>query len=174
MAYNQPYLVFPIRNYYPTSPILFWTQFCMVHTQHIWLHWTVTYKLEACPNNKGLASLQTGLLIIFHTCLDMALPFSTANHSNILYWILLSHHPDVIIIISYSSSTDTDRNAEFIPPPAEQVLQLISNIKHAPTKHTRSVTAIQWWCRLCKRTSKLHQSNPASCPATLRSHEHVW
>ena len=53
----------------------------------------------------------------------MTLPFSTAsNPGNILYWILVSHHSDDVIIISSISSPDTDLNDEFIQPLTEQVL----------------------------------------------------
>ena len=80
---------------------------------------SVTHKLQAYPDNKGLASLQTGLLIVCCICLAMSLPFRTANNSgNILYWILVSHHPDDVIIISSSSSPDTHFNDKVIQPPA--------------------------------------------------------
>ena len=89
-------------------------------------HWTVTHMLQTYLDNKDIASLQTGLLIICCICLYITLPFSTANNpGNILDWILVSHHPDDVIIISSCSSPDTDLNDEFIQPIAEKVLQLI-------------------------------------------------
>ena len=115
----------------------------MVCTHHTWPHQTVTHSCKIYLDNKGLASLQTGLLIICCICLDMTLPFSAANNpGNILHWILLSHHPDDVIIISSRSSPNTDLNDEFMQPPGEQVLQLISNTKQTPVELTQSITAI--------------------------------
>ena len=73
---------------------------------------------------------------------DVTLPFSTANSTlNTSFWILVSHDPDDVIIISSCSPLDTECHDEFIQPLTEQILQLINNIKHKPTKHTRSITA---------------------------------
>ena len=72
---------------------------------------------------------------------DVTLPYSTASSTcNTSYWVLVSHHPDDVIIVSSCTPLDADPNDEFIQPPTE--LQLISNIEHTPTKHTRSKTAI--------------------------------
>ena len=69
----------------------------------------------------------------------VTLPYSTTSSTcNILFWILVSH-PDDVIIVSVSSSLDANLDDQFIHPPTEQILQLISNIKHKPTKYTRSI-----------------------------------
>ena len=57
-----------------------------------------------------------------------------------LDWILVSHHLHDVITISLSMPLDSDLGDVFTQPPAEQVLQLIYNIKN--TKWTRSLTAI--------------------------------
>ena len=68
---------------------------------------------------------------------DVTLPHSTASNTcNALFWILVSHHPDSVIIVSSSSPYD-DLDDQFVQPPTEQVQQVISNIKHKPTKHMR-------------------------------------
>ena len=135
----------------------------MVSYQHICLHRTVTCILLSYPNNKDPANLQTIFRIIPGMPFDATLPFSTA--SNTSYLILVSHPPDDAIIVSSCFPLNAELNDKFIQPPTEQVLQLVSKIEHKPTKHTTSITPIQRWCRLHKKTSKLHQSNPAYCPA---------
>ena len=92
-AYNQPYLVLPIRNYYQTSSI-FILDSVLYGLCPAYLAMLDSYSqiAKTYMDNKGLASLQTGLLITCWICFDMTLPFSTANNpSNILYWILASH-----------------------------------------------------------------------------------
>ena len=73
MAYNQPYMMLPIRNFYPYSSTIILEQSVMVHNQHVWLHWTTTPKLHTYPS-KGLVSLQTGFLIIYCISFDVTLP----------------------------------------------------------------------------------------------------
>ena len=74
--------------------------------------------------------------------LDVTLPFSIASSTcNTSYCILVSHHPDDVIMVLSCSSLDAELSEEFIQPPTEQVLQLISNIKYNPTKHIGSITA---------------------------------
>ena len=77
MAYNQPYLVLPIRKYYPSSPRLY------SELSSVWFIPSIpehTRQLLAnCkiyPDNKSLASLHTGLLITYCICLDMILPLA--------------------------------------------------------------------------------------------------
>ena len=155
-------------------PLYFGISSVTVCNQHILPHWTVTHKLQTYPNNKGLACLQTGFLIIPCMSFDVTLPFRTASSTcNTFYRILVSHHPDVIIISS-SSPLGTDLGDWCIQPQTEQVLQLICNIKCKPAKHTRSITAIWKRCKLYKKTSKLHQSTPTYCTNTLTSHKYVW
>ena len=91
MAYNQPYLVLPIRNFCPNFlHFILESVSVMVHNHHIWPHWTEMHKLQTCPNHKGLASLQPGFLIKSCRSFDVALPtaleaaFATP-HSGYLY-----------------------------------------------------------------------------------------
>ena len=122
------------------SSTLFWIQSCVANNQHIWLHHTVTYKSQTYPNNKGLASLQNNFWITPYMSFDVTLPFNMTNSTcNISYQILVSHHPDDVIIVSSCSPLDAKLNDEFIQPPEDQTLQLISNIKH---RHTRPISAI--------------------------------
>ena len=74
---------------------------------------------------------------------DMTLPYSTGSSTyNTSFWILLSHCPDNVIVLSSSSPPDTDLGDQFIQCPAEKVLQVISNTKNKPEKGTRSIPAI--------------------------------
>ena len=136
MAYNQPYVVLPIRNYCPTSSTLCLIQICMVCNEHIWPHQTVTHKSKTYPSNKGLAHLQNVFLnhILHVFCLTFT--FNTASSTYYtLYWILVSHHPDDVIIISSSSSLDADLGDEFTQLPVEQILEIINNIKNTCKVH---------------------------------------
>ena len=78
-----------------------------------------------------------------------------ATHSA---WITMSHHPDDVIVISSSSPAGTDLGDQFIQPPAEQVLQLISHFDHKPAKHTTLMSAIHQRHKLCMKALKLHQN----------------
>ena len=61
--------------------------------------------------------------------------FSTTNRSyNTLGWILVSHHPDDVITISPSALPDSDHGDVFTQSPAQEILQLIYNIKNVHTK----------------------------------------
>ena len=75
---------------------------------------------------------------ILHISFDVTPSYSTENGSyNTSSWITVSHHPDDLNVISSSSPPDTDLGDQFMQPPAEQVLQLISHFDHKPAKHTR-------------------------------------
>ena len=64
--------------------------------------------------------------------------FNTANSSYIILdWILVSHHPDDVITILPSSSPGLDLDDVFSQPPAEEILQLIYNIRNTHTRQTR-------------------------------------
>ena len=57
--------------------------------------------------------------------------FSTPYSSyKTLNWIFVSHYPDDVIMISPSSPPDLDLGDVFTQPPAEEILQLIYNIKN--------------------------------------------
>ena len=61
--------------------------------------------------------------------------FSTTDSSYIkLAWTLVSHHPDDVIFVSPSTPPDLNPNDNFCQPPAEEILQLIKNIKHTHTQ----------------------------------------
>ena len=137
IANNQPYLVLPIRNSYQLhailSSVLYSSYPACLGT---WDGYSLIAKLTHWI--KGLASLHTGLLITCCICLDMMLPFSTAKQcqKHLVLDIGITpprwcHHNFIQLL------SNTDLNDDFIQPPAEQVLQLISNIKHRPAKHTR-------------------------------------
>ena len=73
----------------------------------------------------------------------MTFPFSTViKPHNSLHLILVSHHPDDVITSSSSSYLDIYLNDDFAQPLAEQVLQLINNIKPTTVNCTRLITAI--------------------------------
>ena len=80
----------------------------------------------------------------------------TCNTSS---WIAVSHHPDEVTVISSSSPPDTDLGDQFIQPPAEQVLQLISHLDHKPAKSMRSISAIHQRSKLCNKGLTLHQND---------------
>ena len=95
---------------------------------------------------------------------DVTPPYSTGSTTcNTAFWILVLYHPGYVIIISSSSPWDTDLGEQFIQPPAEHVLQLISNLNHKPAKHTRSMPAI--WLEITQKC-------PACSPSTVTSHKH--
>ena len=103
---------------------------------------------------------------------DVKLPYSTASRTcNTLLWILVSHQPDDVIIVSSGSSLETDFDDQFIQPPTEQVLLVISNVK--TSRHTRLMPANHWRCKLCKNTLKLHQKCPSYSSAMIRPHTRV-
>ena len=54
-----------------------------------------------------------------------------------LDWILVLHYPDDVITISPSSPPDLELDADFSQLQAEEILQLIKNMKHTHTRHTR-------------------------------------
>ena len=58
-------------------------------------------------------------------------------------WTLVSYHSDDVITISASTCADLDLDDDFSKLSAEEILQLVENIKHTYTRHTRSFTAIQ-------------------------------
>ena len=177
MAYNQPYMVLPIKNYYPTPSTLFLIQFHTGSNQPIWPCQTVTHKSETHPNNKVPDSLQTGFWIIPCMSFDVTLPFSTASSTcNTSYWILVSHHSDDVIIVSSCSPLDTKLGDEFTQPPTEQVLQLIreNNIKTQTYKAQNTNNFHLMKMQAVQEDLKLHQSKPAYCSAQLMSHKHVW
>ena len=144
MAYNKPYLVLPIKNYQPTFLHTILNSSVRLipsitdHTRQLLVN-SKMYLL----NKRSSKLKKTGLLIKCCICPDVTLLFSTAySTGNILYWILLSHQTDDIIIISSSSSPDTGLNDKFIHPSPTQVLQLINTIRQRSEKHTRLITAI--------------------------------
>ena len=79
MAYNQPHLVMPIRNFNPNPCLMYFgSSSIMVHNQHIWPHWTRTHKLQTYSNHKGLAKFTIWFHnYILHVSFDI-----TPLHSN--------------------------------------------------------------------------------------------
>ena len=71
-------------------------------------------------------------------------------------WILVSYHQDDVITISASTPPDSDLDNDFSQPPAEEILQLIGNVKYTHARHTTSLTAIQQQCKQYKKASKNH------------------
>ena len=66
----------------------------------------------------------------------------TNNSYNTLDWILVSHYPYDVITISTNSPPDADLGDVFTQPPAEQILQVIYNIKNTHDRQIGSLTAI--------------------------------
>ena len=99
------------------------------HARWFWKLQIYHYKGLAYLQNNFVTSLQYHKQILQHIRLDT-----------------LSHHPYDVITISPSFPPDSELGDVFTQPPAEQVLQLIYNIKNAHTRGTRSLTAIWWWC----------------------------
>ena len=126
MAYNEPHLAMPIRNFYP-NPIHTYSGFCSVtvHKQHIGPHWlnsTETHKLQTYSNHKDLAKFTIwSLNHILHVSFDVTSPNSTESSTcNTSSWIIIWHHPDDIIVILLGSPLDTDFSDQFTQPSAEQ------------------------------------------------------
>ena len=125
----------------------------------------VTHNLKMYPNHKELASLQPGFLIKFCMSFDVTPPYSTGSRtSNTSFWIVVSHHPGNVIIISSNSPPDTDLGDQFIQPPAEYILQLISNLNYKSAKGKRLMLAIHQRCKLWKKALNLHQSAQLTAP----------
>ena len=138
--------------YFGTSPV-------MVCTQHIWPHRTRTHKMQTHPTHKGLACLQFGSLIISWLSFDVTPPYSTESGTcNTSSQIIVSHHWDDVIVISFSSPLDIDLGDQFNQLPAEQALQLISHFDHKSAKHTRLMLSIHQRCNLHRKELKLHQN----------------
>ena len=143
MAYNLPYLVLPIRN----------------------LHYTLYSHVITCMAQTSISGitgrsfkiythLQVPRSILFTICSIIHYLHVSCQHlfryhehfllqaNCILAWLLVSHHPDGVIITSPSTPPDSNIEDDFCQPLEEKILQCIENIKHTHTRHTRSISAL--------------------------------